>query len=236
MAKGTATVQGPSSLREKEKARVPGPFVEPPAGFEPATPCLQDGWLCRRRGQCLRLSVLEGGWNSPLTSLPVSVLIAAHQLMGAVSVMKFDLSMQQQQPGPATAPGPGNGMYDVMPEAIHHILAEVQLQAGEFGQLAGEADTEMMELADACKAPPISAELSSLYAYVMKRAINIASSRTANAVDAVAQAVAALMQGDDQMSASAREAAAQAAQARADDAPGAADSPRATGRGPAQAF
>ncbi|MCC3302382.1 DUF6507 family protein [Arthrobacter sp. zg-Y895] len=150
--------------------------------------------------------------------------------------MKFDLSVQQQQPGPAETSGSGDGTYDVMPEAVRQVLSDVQIQAAEFGQLTGEAATEMMELSQACKAPPITAELSSLYTYVMRRAINIASRRTANAVVAVSQAVNALAQGDDQMSESARSAAAQAAQEHADDAPGAADNPRNTGRGPAQAF
>lgn len=151
--------------------------------------------------------------------------------------MKFNLTMENPPaPGGSSSSGSSDGTYEVMPEAVRQVLADVQAQAVEFGSLSGEAGTEMMELSDACKAPPITAELSSLYTSVFRRAIDIAGGRTVNAVDAVAQAVTALVQGDEQMGESARKAAAQAAQEHADDAPGAGDRPRSAGRGSVQAF
>lgn len=56
------------------------------------------------------------------------------------------------------------------------------------------------------------------------------------AVDAVADATLALVQGDDQMSDTAREAAALAAHEHVDDAPGATNGPRYTRHGSHKAF
>lgn len=152
--------------------------------------------------------------------------------------MKFDLAAQQAGPavGSAQTAGTADGNFDVMPEAVIAVLNEVQTMAVSFNDLLIAADSNMANLANACKAPPVSAELSTFSNFMLKRTIRSAGGRTMVAVDAVAEAVLALVQGDQQMDSTAREAAAMAAQEHVDDAPGAAEKPRYVGRGPAQAF
>ncbi|MCC3278152.1 DUF6507 family protein [Arthrobacter sp. zg-Y40] len=151
--------------------------------------------------------------------------------------MKFDVSGQRTAPVPGATPGgTADGNFDVAPDAIIAILNDVQAMATEFNDLLMVADANMVNLADACKAPPITTELSTFSNFMLKRPIRSAGGRTMVAVNAVAEATMALVQGDHEMSDTARESAAMAAQQHVDDAPGAADGPRYVGRGPAQAF
>lgn len=139
--------------------------------------------------------------------------------------MKFELTAQHNVPSDTgnQSGAAADGSFVVMPEAVIAILSEVQSMAMEFNDLLGSAETNIVGLAEASKAPPISTELSTFHTDVLARIIRTAGGRTMIAVDAVADAVSALVQGDGQMSANAREASALAAQERVDDAPGSAD-------------
>lgn len=153
--------------------------------------------------------------------------------------MKFDLTAQSLEgapKGPAAPKGTADGTFVVMPEAVMAILAEAQTTATGFNQLFTAAEANITSLADVCKAPPVTTELSTYSTFILKRTIRTAGGRITVAVDAVANAVLALIQGDEAMSDTAREAAAAAAQDHVDDAPGVDARPRHTGRGPAQAF
>lgn len=151
--------------------------------------------------------------------------------------MKFNLTAHSTPTNGTAAPaGTADGTFVVMPEAVMAILNEAQTTAAEFNRLFAAAEANIINLADACKAPPITTELSTYSTFMLKRTIRTAGGRITVAVDAVDSAVLALIQGDEQMSDTAREAAALAAQDHVDDAPGAAGGPRYAGRGPAQAF
>ncbi|MCC3291264.1 DUF6507 family protein [Arthrobacter sp. zg-Y1110] len=151
--------------------------------------------------------------------------------------MKFDLSGQSTAPVSGTTPGgTADGNFEVAPDAVIAILNEVQTMAVEFNDLLMAADASMVSLADACKAPPIATELATFSIMMQKRTIRSAGGRTMVAVDAVADATLALVQGDKQMSDTAREAAAMAAQQHVDDAPGAANGPSYVRHGSPQAF
>lgn len=146
--------------------------------------------------------------------------------------MKFDLTTQDtRQSGSGSRSGTSaDGNFVVMPDAVIAILNEVQTMAIEFNDLLVSADTNVVGLAEASEASPISTELNTFYTEVLARTIRSAGGRTMVAVDAVADAVLALVQGDEQMNTNAREASALAAQERVDDAPGGSDgqSPSAT--------
>lgn len=151
--------------------------------------------------------------------------------------MKFDLTAQNTEAINGAAPGgTADGNFVVMPEAVMAILNEVQTAATGFNQLFVAAEANIINLAGACKAPPVTTELNTYSTFMLKQTIRTAGGRITVAVDAVANAVLALIQGDEQMTDTAREAAALAAQDHVDDAPGAAGRPRHPGRGPAQAF
>lgn len=152
--------------------------------------------------------------------------------------MKFDLTEQSTEaPGGAASPGStADGTFVVMPEAVMEILNEVQTTATGFNQLFAAAEANIIGLADACKAPPVTTELSTYSTFILKGSIRSAGGRITVAANAVNNAVLALLQGDEQMSNTAREAAALAAQDRVDDAPGAANRPGNAGHCPAQAF
>lgn len=139
--------------------------------------------------------------------------------------MKFDLTTQDSGPSGQGAPAgsAADGSFVVMPEAVFAILNEVQSMAAEFNDLLTSAESDLIGLADASKAAPISAELSTFHTEELAGTIRSAGGRTMVAVVAVHEAVLALIQGDEDMSANAREASALAAQERVDDAPGAAD-------------
>ncbi|WP_342022940.1 hypothetical protein AAE021_14020 [Arthrobacter citreus] len=151
--------------------------------------------------------------------------------------MKFNLTAHSTPTnGTAAQAGTADGTFVVMPEAVMAILNEAQTTAAEFNRLFAAAEANIINLADVCKAPPITTELSTYSSFMLKRTIRTAGGRITVAVDAVANAVLALIQGDGQMSDTAREAAALAAQDHVDEAPGAAGRSRYAGRGPAQAF
>ena len=123
--------------------------------------------------------------------------------------MKFDLTGENTAATAGTAPeSAADGTFVVMPEAVLAILNEVQTTAAGFGQLFTDTEDNMIDLAEACKAPPITTELSTYSTFMLKWSIRGAAGRITVAVDAVAAAVLALVQGDEQMSDSAREAAA----------------------------
>ena len=147
--------------------------------------------------------------------------------------MKFDLHAK-----PSVTPGSSSaeGSFDVMPEAVHAILNDIQAMAEEFDDLLMQADMSVLSLAEACKAQPVSRELTTFNIFLLRRTLLAAAGRTGVAVSAVSEAVLALLQADEQMSDTARHSAALAAQERVDDAPGAAKHPRHSDRGPAQAF
>ncbi|MDK1359647.1 hypothetical protein QNO00_05125 [Arthrobacter sp. zg-Y1219] len=146
--------------------------------------------------------------------------------------MKFELTAQQ----PDSSSEGADGSFDVMPEAVHAILVEVQTAASEFEELLAAAGAAAASLSEECKAPPISRELSTFYTFLLAKRIRSAEGRITVASGAVSEAVLALIQADEQMSDTARRSAALAAQDGVDDAPGAADRPRHAGHGPAQAF
>lgn len=161
-----------------------------------------------------------------------------HQDQGGRQGMKFDLTTQDTGPSGSGSPSEGSadGSFVVMPEAVTAILNEVQTMAIEFNDLLVSADTNMVGLAEASKASPISTELSTFHTEVLAGTIRAAGGRTMVAVGAVNDAVLALIQGDEQMSANAREALALAAQDRVDDAPGAADRQSPIRNGEVHAF
>lgn len=152
--------------------------------------------------------------------------------------MKFDLTTQNSGPsGPGTQEGSAaDGDFTVMPEAVIAILNEVQTMAAELNDLLASADSDLTGLADASKASPISTELGTFHNEVLAGTIRSVGGRTMVAVEAVNDAVLALVQGDEQMSANAREASALAAQERVDDAPGAADRQSSIRNNQPQAF
>ena len=147
--------------------------------------------------------------------------------------MKFDLTAQQ--PVPRTS-GTADGSFDVMPEAVHSILSRVQAEAAEFEQLLQAAAGSIGSLANECKAPPISRELSTFSTFILAKTSRSAAGRTDVSVGAVNEAVLALVRADEQLSETARQSAAVAAQDGVTAAPGVEGSSRRTGRGPAQAF
>lgn len=150
--------------------------------------------------------------------------------------MKFDLAAYQTPPDvPAVRSGSADGTWDVAPDAVYQILLDVQLLAEEFATLRESSVVSLSELEGACKAPPATVEFNSFYISVLARDFRIAAGRTGVAMDAVTDAVLALVQGDTEMSEEARRAVATAAQERADDAPGAAGREKNTGHGPLQA-
>lgn len=58
--------------------------------------------------------------------------------------MNFDLYAQPPDPQPS---GSADGNFDVIPEAVHAILAEVQTLIGEFDDLLMQADTSVLLVA-----------------------------------------------------------------------------------------
>lgn len=128
--------------------------------------------------------------------------------------MTFDLTAPSTEPtGGTAAPGSAaDGTFVVMPEAVMAILNEVQTTAIGFNQLFADAEANIINLADACKDPPVTTERSTYFTFILKRILRTAGGRITVAVDAVNDAVLALVQGDEQMSDTAREAAALAAQ------------------------
>ncbi|MDK1359639.1 hypothetical protein QNO00_05085 [Arthrobacter sp. zg-Y1219] len=151
---------------------------------------------------------------------------------GDGKAMKFELTAQQ----PVAPSGGPDGSFDVMPEAVHAILVDVQAAASEFEELLAAAGAGMAGLSDACKAPPVSRELSTFSTFLLANTIRSAEGRIAVASGAVSEAVLALIQADEQMNETARRSAALAAQDAVDDAPGTAGRARPAGHGPAQAF
>lgn len=89
--------------------------------------------------------------------------------------MKFELTAQQSE-SPSGGP---DGNFDVMPEAVHAILVDVQTAAFEFEELLAGAETAAISLAEECKAPPISRELSTFYTFLLAKRIKSAEGRIA---------------------------------------------------------
>lgn len=109
--------------------------------------------------------------------------------------------------------------YDISPNAVIGVLNEVNPVLEGYEALFTSFGQQLGDLATACKAEPIGAELESLTTELLQPAMSNIAGRTSNAVSAVNQVVTLLTSADTTMSDEARQASVRSEQMKADDAP-----------------
>ncbi len=122
--------------------------------------------------------------------------------------------------------------YNVNPGAVSGVLQQVAPLLEEYGTEFPAVGEMTSELATACLAEPVAAELGALTEKLINPAFTNIAGRSSNAVNAVNNVLNILLEADAQMDADAREASMRAAQAAADDPPPAPEPAAHYGPGP----
>ncbi len=118
--------------------------------------------------------------------------------------------------------------YDVATGAVVAVLNEVNEEMRAYEALFTSVAEQLSNLATACMAEPVSAELQSLSSEVLQPALQTVAGRSGAAVSAVNEVVTILTTADLDMSTSANQALVRAEQAKVDDMPDAGGSTAST--------
>ena len=122
--------------------------------------------------------------------------------------------------------------YNVSPGAVAGVLQQVAPLLEDYGTEFTAVGERISELATACMAEPVAAELGALTEKLINPAFTNIAGRSSNAVNAVNNVLAILLESDAQMASDAREASMRAAQSAADDPPPAPEPAAHYGPGP----
>ncbi|MER2133520.1 MAG: DUF6507 family protein [Arthrobacter sp.] len=122
--------------------------------------------------------------------------------------------------------------YNVNPGAVSGVLQQVAPLLEDYGPDFTAVGEKISELATACMAEPVAAELGALTEKLINPAFTNIAGRSSNAVNAVNNVLAILLESDAQMAGDATEASMRAAQSAADDPPPAPEPAVPFGPGP----
>ncbi|MCC3282441.1 DUF6507 family protein [Arthrobacter caoxuetaonis] len=109
--------------------------------------------------------------------------------------------------------------YNVNPGAVSGVLQQVAPLLEEYQAEFTAVGEKISELATACMAEPVAAELGALTEKLINPAFTNIAGRSSNAVNAVNNVLTILLESDAQMADDAREASMRAAQGAADNPP-----------------
>ncbi len=109
--------------------------------------------------------------------------------------------------------------YNVNPGAVSGVLQQVAPLLEDYEAQFTAVGEKISELATACMAEPVAAELGALTEKLINPAFTNIAGRSSNAVNAVNNVLAIVLESDAQMAGDATEASMRAAQAAADDPP-----------------